>query len=81
MVWLPWDSRYPPAVPSADSYVLLKFYECTRVLRRQYCAELDERRTTAEFPFRLSPKEHEVCDLETKPHSAILLLGRSGAWL
>ena len=70
-------SWYPPAVPSADSYVLLKFYECTKGLLRLYCAELEERENT-DFPFRLSPTEQEICDLQVTPPCSTLLLGRSG---
>jgi hypothetical protein len=69
---------YPPAVPSADSYVLLKFYECTRGLLRFFCSEKCDDSTALEFPFRLSPTEHDICELPPDPLSSILLLGRSG---
>ena len=69
---------YPPAVPSADAYVLLKFYECSKSLLRLYCAELDETHNTSDFPFRLSPLEQEICDIQPSPESSLVLLGRSG---
>lgn len=69
---------YPPAVPSADSYVLLKFYECTKGLLRLYYSDLTEDNANIDFPFRLSPLEQDICDLRPNPSSSILLLGRSG---
>ncbi len=58
--------------------IILKFYECTAGLLRKYCAELDSDPVMADFPFRLSPLEHAVCDLHPSPPSSVLLLGRSG---
>lgn len=73
---------YPPAVPSADSYVLLKFYECTSVLLRKYFSDQHVAtlapQITCDFPFRLSPTEHEVCNISPSDPCSLLVLGRSG---
>lgn len=71
---------YPPAAPSADEYVLLKFYEFSRSHLARYCADSSDAAQAAlqELPFRLSPTEHEVCSLQTPKPSSILLIGRSG---
>lgn len=73
---------YPPAVPSPDSYVLLKFYECTAGLLKRYFSVRQEDKDgtyiSGDFPFRLSPTEHQVCNINPSNSCSLLVLGRSG---
>ena len=73
---------YPPAVPSPDSYVLLKFYECTAGLMKKYFTNPHEdaggAAVSRDFPFRLSPTEHQVCNINPSNDCSLLVLGRSG---
>jgi hypothetical protein len=69
-------------VPSADAYILLKFYECTSsMVQRLIDGPVSSGSAIAsvnDFPFRLSELENQVCLIKPKPPSTVLLMGRSG---
>lgn len=66
----------PPASAQKDSYTLLKFYDVSQTLLRTVMKGLDD--SEVDFPFRVSPMEQSIIEMNPVPPSSILLLGRSG---
>ncbi|KAK9819698.1 hypothetical protein WJX72_001361 [[Myrmecia] bisecta] len=66
--------HFPPASSSRDTYTLLKFYNLSANLVNSVLQGLDD--AHVDFPFRVSPAEQRIINLQTP--TSIILLGRSG---
>ncbi|XP_022085705.1 TPR and ankyrin repeat-containing protein 1-like isoform X3 [Acanthaster planci] len=66
---------YPPALPNKDEHQIMKFYSFTSML---VSAVLNDSHVEVEFPFQVTELEHAIINLQPRPTSSILLLGRSG---
>jgi hypothetical protein len=66
----------PPASSQQDSYTLLKFYSVSQELLKTVLGGLDD--SVVDFPFRVSPTEQDIIEMNPVPPCSILLLGRSG---
>ena len=74
---------YPPALPSEDSYTLIKFYEFTGPMLSSLMDRfVSETKELVDYPFRLSKHEDDICKLgldnSKGSMESMLLLGRSG---
>ncbi|KAK9807285.1 hypothetical protein WJX73_007725 [Symbiochloris irregularis] len=68
--------HFPPASAGQDTYTLLKFYNLSSELLRSVLDSMDD--SVVDFPFRVSPAEQEIIELEPDPPAPMLLVGRSG---
>ena len=66
---------FPPASSRENEYHIMKFYSITSTLVN---AVLNDSNVKVDFPFRVTELEHAIINLQTKPPSSLLLLGRSG---
>ena len=65
----------PPASSKEDEYHILKFYSFSSMIVN---AALNNTSVEVDFPFCVTDLEHAIINLQPKPPSSILLLGRSG---
>ncbi|XP_033629676.1 TPR and ankyrin repeat-containing protein 1-like isoform X2 [Asterias rubens] len=66
---------FPPASSRENEYHIMKFYSVTSTLVN---AVLNDSNVKVDFPFRVTELEHSIINLQMKPPSSLLLLGRSG---
>ena len=65
----------PPASSKEGEYHILKFYSLSSMIVN---AALNNTSVEVDFPFRVTDLEHAIINLQPKPPSSIILLGRSG---
>ena len=66
---------FPPASSRENEYHIMKFYSVNSTLVN---AMLNDSDVKVDFPFRVTELEHAIINLQPRPASSILLLGRSG---
>ncbi|XP_022098419.1 TPR and ankyrin repeat-containing protein 1-like [Acanthaster planci] len=66
---------FPPASSRENEYHIMKFYSVNSTLVN---AMLNDNDVKVDFPFRVTELEHAIINLQPRPASSILLLGRSG---
>ncbi|XP_038048886.1 TPR and ankyrin repeat-containing protein 1-like [Patiria miniata] len=66
---------FPPASSRENEYHIMKFYSVNSTLVN---AMLNDSNVKVDFPFRVTELEHAIINLQPRPPSSILLLGRSG---
>ncbi|XP_038048876.1 TPR and ankyrin repeat-containing protein 1-like [Patiria miniata] len=66
---------FPPASSRENEYHIMKFYSVNSTL---VYAMLNDSNVKVDFPFRVTELEHAIINLQPRPPSSILLLGRSG---
>ena len=69
-------SFFPPASSNEQEYHILKFYTFNTPLARSVLES--DTSTKVDFPFKITELEHAVVNLQPKPRTSIILLGRSG---
>ena len=66
---------FPPASSKENEYHIMKFYSFNSSLVN---AILTDNSIKVDFPFRVTELEHAIINLQPRPPSSVLLLGRSG---
>ncbi|XP_072045621.1 TPR and ankyrin repeat-containing protein 1-like isoform X2 [Amphiura filiformis] len=66
---------FPPASSKENEYHIMKFYSFNSSLVN---AILTDSSVKVDFPFRVTELEHAIINLQPRPPSSVLLLGRSG---
>ncbi|XP_022098421.1 TPR and ankyrin repeat-containing protein 1-like isoform X2 [Acanthaster planci] len=66
---------FPPASSRENEYHIMKFYSVNSTLVN---AMLNDNDVKVDFPFCVTELEHAIINLQPRPASSILLLGRSG---